>query len=61
MSQENGEAVGADSIKKLACVSPNPDDHVKFIKHYVDLGFTHLIFHSACPISAASSSVSLAT
>ena len=49
MSQENGQAVGADTIKKLACVSPDPDDHVKFAQQYIDLGFTHLIFHSAAP------------
>ena len=49
MSQENGEAVGPDTIKKLACVSPNSDDHVKFAQQYIDLGFTHLIFHSATP------------
>src|SRR5438045_9751129 len=49
MSQENGEAVGPDTIKKLACVSPDPDDHVKFAQRYIDLGFTHLIFHSAAP------------
>lgn len=49
MSQENDEAVGTDSLKKLVCISGNPDDHVKFIKQYVDLGLTHLIFHSALP------------
>src|SRR6266699_7319321 len=27
-------AVGADTIKKLACVSPNPDDHIKFAQRY---------------------------
>jgi len=47
MSQENGEAVGPDTIKKLGCVSANPDDHVKFAQKYIELGFTHLIFHSA--------------
>jgi coenzyme F420-dependent glucose-6-phosphate dehydrogenase len=47
MSQENGEAVGPDTIKKSGCVSANPDDHVKFAQKYIELGFTHLIFHSA--------------
>lgn len=47
MSEENGEAVGPDTIKKAACVSSNADDHVKFAKQYIDLGFTHLFFHSA--------------
>jgi coenzyme F420-dependent glucose-6-phosphate dehydrogenase len=49
MSQENGEPVGMDTIKKMACVSSNPDDHVKFIQQYIDLGFDHLVFHSALP------------
>jgi coenzyme F420-dependent glucose-6-phosphate dehydrogenase len=49
MSQENGEAVGPDTIKKTNCISANPDDHVKFIQQYIDLGFTHLFLHSAGP------------
>jgi coenzyme F420-dependent glucose-6-phosphate dehydrogenase len=49
MSQENGEGVGPDTIKKSACISANPEDHVKFIQQYIDLGFDYLIFHSAGP------------
>ncbi len=49
MSQENGEVVGPDTIKKSACISANPEDHVKFIQQYIDLGFNYLIFHSAGP------------
>ncbi len=49
MSAENGEAVGSDTIKKAGCISANPDDHIKFIQQYIDLGFTHLIFHSSLP------------
>src|SRR6266566_798165 len=49
MSQENGEVVGPDAIKKIACISANPEDHVKFIQPYIDLGFNYLIFHSADP------------
>lgn len=47
MSQENGEVIGADVIKKTGCFSPNPDDHVKFVQQYTDLGFNVLFFH--CP------------
>lgn len=53
MSQENGKAVGSDTIKKMTCISANPDDHVKFVQQYVDLGFTHLVFHSADPNQSA--------
>ncbi len=49
MSAQNGEIVGADSIKKAACVSRNADDHVKFVKQYIDLGFNTIYFHSATP------------
>ena len=47
MSQENGAVVGPDSLKKLACISSNAEDHVKFTQQYIDLGFNTPIFHSA--------------
>jgi coenzyme F420-dependent glucose-6-phosphate dehydrogenase len=49
MSEENGQVVGADTIAETACISNDPDDHVVFAKKYIDLGFDHLIFHSAGP------------
>ncbi|HZO74606.1 MAG TPA: TIGR03557 family F420-dependent LLM class oxidoreductase [Ktedonobacteraceae bacterium] len=49
MSQENGEVIGADTVKKTGCFSANPDDHIKFAQRYIDLGFTCLIFHAAGP------------
>lgn len=49
MSAQNGEAVGADTIKKASCISPNPGDHVRFAQKYIDMGFDHLVFHSADP------------
>ena len=49
MSQENGEVVGPDTLKKMGCFSSNPDDHVKFARQYIDLGFDHIIFHTAGP------------
>jgi coenzyme F420-dependent glucose-6-phosphate dehydrogenase len=49
MSEDNGKAVGSDTIKEAVCISANPDDHVQFAQRYIDLGFDHLIFHSAGP------------
>jgi coenzyme F420-dependent glucose-6-phosphate dehydrogenase len=49
MSALNGEAVGSDTIKKASCISAHPGDHIRFAQKYIDMGFDHLIFHSADP------------
>jgi coenzyme F420-dependent glucose-6-phosphate dehydrogenase len=49
MSEMNGSVVGKDTLLKKLCMSGNPDDHVKFAQQYIDMGFTHLYFHSAGP------------
>jgi coenzyme F420-dependent glucose-6-phosphate dehydrogenase len=49
MSEQNGEVVGPDSITKMACISNDPDEQVEFAQRYVELGFDHLIMHSAGP------------
>jgi coenzyme F420-dependent glucose-6-phosphate dehydrogenase len=49
MSARNGKVVGADTLKQKACISPDPEAHRRFAQQYVDLGFTHLFFHSAGP------------
>jgi coenzyme F420-dependent glucose-6-phosphate dehydrogenase len=49
MSQQNGEVIGADTVKKTGCFSSNPDDHVKFVQQYIDLGFDHFFLHAAGP------------
>ena len=49
MSQENGEVIGPDTVKKTGCFSANLDDHIKFAQQYIDLGFDCLIFHTAGP------------
>lgn len=49
MSEENGKAVGADTIRKAGCISASPEAHVKFAQQYIDLGFDQLFFHSAGP------------
>ena len=45
----NGKAVGTDTILQSSCFSSDPAEHVRFAQQYIDLGFTHLIFHSAGP------------
>jgi coenzyme F420-dependent glucose-6-phosphate dehydrogenase len=47
MSQENGEIVTPEAVKKAGCVSANAEDQQRFLQQYIDLGFTHLILHSA--------------
>jgi len=47
MSMENGKIVTPEAIKKAGCASPNAEDHIKFAQQFIDLGFDHLIFHSA--------------
>ena len=47
MSAENGQIVTPEAIKKAGCASSNPEDHRKFAQQFIDLGFDHLIFHSA--------------
>ena len=49
MSEENGEVIGADIVKKTGCFSSNPDEHVKFVRQYIDMGFNVIFLHSAGP------------
>ncbi|HTT04802.1 MAG TPA: TIGR03557 family F420-dependent LLM class oxidoreductase [Steroidobacteraceae bacterium] len=49
LSAENGKAVGAEAIREAGCLSADPDEHVRMAQRYLDLGFDHLIFHSAGP------------
>ncbi len=49
MAQENGEVIGADTVKKTGCFSSNPDDHVKYIQKHIDMGFNVIFLHSAGP------------
>lgn len=51
-SEQNGKVVGSDTIRKSTCISADPDEHVKHAQRYIDLGFDHLIFHSAGPDQA---------
>jgi coenzyme F420-dependent glucose-6-phosphate dehydrogenase len=49
LSEKNGKIVGAETIRGAGCFSADPDEHVKHARKYMDLGFDHLIFHSAGP------------
>jgi coenzyme F420-dependent glucose-6-phosphate dehydrogenase len=49
LSEENGKAVGSDTIRQAVCLSADPAEHVKMARRYIELGFDHLIFHSAGP------------
>lgn len=49
LSEENGKAVGSDNIQQAVCISADPETHVSNARRYIDLGFDHLIFHSAGP------------
>ncbi len=49
MSQENGEIVGPETIKKTGCFSSSSDDHIQFLQQYIELGFNILILHSPGP------------
>ncbi len=53
MSQENGEVIGADVVKKTGCFSPNVGDHVKFVQQYIDLGFNVIFLHYPGPDQGA--------
>jgi len=49
MSEMNGSVVGTDSVMKMTCISGDIEDHVNFVQQYIDMGFTHIYFHSAGP------------
>ena len=53
MSEKNGKVVGSDAVRKASCISGDPAEHVKYARKYIDLGFDHLIFHSAGPDQGA--------
>jgi hypothetical protein len=47
MSAQNGKVVGIDNMRKNGCFSENPDEQIKFVNKFVNLGFTHIYVHSA--------------
>jgi coenzyme F420-dependent glucose-6-phosphate dehydrogenase len=49
MSEDNGRVVGSEIIKEAVCISGDPEDHIQYAPHYIDLGFDQIFFHSAGP------------
>ncbi|WP_231844901.1 TIGR03557 family F420-dependent LLM class oxidoreductase [Methanocella arvoryzae] len=49
MSEMNGAIVGDDTLKKRLCISNDPEEHIKYIQQFIDLGFTHIYVHTAGP------------
>jgi coenzyme F420-dependent glucose-6-phosphate dehydrogenase len=49
MSEQNSKVVGSDAVREAVCISADPEDHINLAQRYIDLGFDHLIFHSAGP------------
>jgi len=47
MSAENGQIVTPQALKQAGCISANAQDHIAFARQFIDLGFDHLVFHSA--------------
>ncbi len=47
MSAQNGKVVGPETVRKHGCFSENPEEHINFVKKYIDAGFTHIYIHSA--------------
>ncbi len=47
MSAQNGKVVGIDNMRKNGCFSENPDEQIKFVNKFINLGFTHIYVHSA--------------
>jgi len=52
LSEQNGNVVGADTIRDTVCISRDREAHVKLARRYMELGFDHLIFHPPVRISA---------
>ncbi|MEP7019116.1 MAG: glucose-6-phosphate dehydrogenase (coenzyme-F420) [Pseudonocardiales bacterium] len=47
--QRLADELTVEQTAKRFIVSTDPDEHVAQIKRYVDLGFTHLVFHAPGP------------
>jgi coenzyme F420-dependent glucose-6-phosphate dehydrogenase len=50
--QRLADQLSVDQTAKRFIVSTDPDEHVERIKTYLDLGFTHLVFHAPGPDQA---------
>ena len=50
--QRLADALPVEQAASRWIVSTNPDEHVEKIRHYLDLGFKHLVFHAPGPDQA---------
>lgn len=50
--QRLADALSVEQTARRFIVSTDPDEHVKQIKTYLDLGFNHLVFHAPGPDQA---------
>ncbi|SDO30914.1 coenzyme F420-dependent glucose-6-phosphate dehydrogenase [Nakamurella panacisegetis] len=50
--QRLADALPVEQAASRWIVSSDPEEHVEKIKHYVDLGFRHLVFHAPGPDQA---------
>lgn len=49
MSEMNGAVIGDDILKKRFCISSDPEEHIRYLQQFIDLGFTHIYVHTAGP------------
>ncbi|WP_424356764.1 TIGR03557 family F420-dependent LLM class oxidoreductase [Methanocella sp. MCL-LM] len=49
MSEMNGAVVGDDALMKRMCISNDPDEHIRYVQQFIDMGFTHIYVHTAGP------------
>ena len=47
--QRLADALPVERTASRLIVSSDPDEHVAAIQRYLDMGFTHLVFHSPGP------------
>ena len=47
MSAQNRKVVGPDTVRKQGCLSEDPEEHIKFVKKYINAGFAHIYVYSA--------------
>lgn len=45
-AEKNGEPVGEEAILEKMCLSANPREQAEFVEEYLQMGFTHIFFHS---------------
>ena len=50
--QRLADALPVEQAASRWIVSADPDEHVEKIRHYIDLGFRHLVFHAPGPDQA---------